>query len=122
MTKIRAPIETGSVKNFRVVMISVIIMIFLTVTFSSLSTDILVLTVIASVAGVYIVAACRQHRYLKRKTNQLRLSPLQVSPGIHYSIPPTEGAKARLLDATSSDDEYDDADGTDEVLKVISQR
>ncbi|XP_005103204.1 ectonucleotide pyrophosphatase/phosphodiesterase family member 5 [Aplysia californica] len=84
-------------------------------------TYILVLIVIASVGGVFSVAACRQHRYLKRKISQLRLSPLQTT--IKYSIPPKGDAKTRLL-SDDDDDDFDDAndDEDDHILEIVSKR
>ncbi|CAL1538027.1 unnamed protein product [Lymnaea stagnalis] len=84
-------------------------------------TYILVLIVIASIGGVFTVAACRQHRYLKRRILQLRLSPLQTS--IKYSTPPTGDAKTSLLSGDDEDeDDFDDAHDDDKMLEIVTNK
>uniref|UniRef100_A0A2C9JT74 Bis(5'-adenosyl)-triphosphatase n=2 Tax=Biomphalaria glabrata TaxID=6526 RepID=A0A2C9JT74_BIOGL len=81
-------------------------------------TYILVLIVIGSVGGVFTVAACRHHRYLKR-----RRGPLPAT--IKYSTP-GGAAKAALLSADDDDDdEFDDAnDNTtdDKMLELVTTK
>lgn len=65
--------------------------------------DILILIFIALIAGVFMVAACRQHRYLKRKQKQML--PLTSLHGmVRYATPPN-GAKVPLLSDTDEEDE-----------------
>nr|KAG5708920.1 hypothetical protein BaRGS_009329 [Batillaria attramentaria] len=62
-----------------------------------------VLLVIASVGGVFAVAACRQHRYLKRMQRNRVIS---MQGGVQYSIPPANGgAKVPLL-SESEEEEF----------------
>ncbi|XP_059153949.1 ectonucleotide pyrophosphatase/phosphodiesterase family member 5-like [Physella acuta] len=83
-------------------------------------TYILVLIVIASVGGIFTVAACRHHRYFKRRILQLRLSPVQAT--IKYSTPPTGGAKASLLSGEEDDDDFDDAHDDDKMLEIVAEK
>ncbi|KAL8577327.1 hypothetical protein ACOMHN_048381 [Nucella lapillus] len=62
-----------------------------------------VLLVIGSVGGVFAVAACRQHRYLKRMQ---RGRVVALEGGVKYSLPPANGgAKVPLLSEDASDEE-----------------
>ncbi|CAG5117815.1 unnamed protein product [Candidula unifasciata] len=85
-------------------------------------TYILVLITTASVGSVFSVAACRQHRYLKRKIIQLKLSPAQAT--IKYSLPGKGGVQASLLSAEDDEDEddFDDANDGDNILEIVSKR
>ncbi|XP_046361866.2 ectonucleotide pyrophosphatase/phosphodiesterase family member 5-like [Haliotis rufescens] len=72
-------------------------------TVTTFGTYILILIFIALIAGVFMVAACRQHRYLKRKQKQLL--PLTSLHGlVRYATPPN-GAKIPLLSDTDEEDE-----------------
>ncbi|KAK7107555.1 bis(5'-adenosyl)-triphosphatase enpp4-like [Littorina saxatilis] len=63
-----------------------------------------VLLVIGSVGGVFAVAACRQHRYLKRMQ---RTRVVAMAGGVKYSIPPANGgAKVPLLSDTSEEESF----------------
>lgn len=62
-----------------------------------------VLLVIGSVGGVFAVAACRQHRYLKRMQ---RSRVIAMEGGVKYSLPPANGgAKVPLLSEDATDEE-----------------
>lgn len=72
-------------------------------TFITFGTYFVVLLVIASVGGVFLVAACRQHRYLKRMQRNRVIS---MEGGVKYSIPPANGgAKVPLL-SESEEEEF----------------
>lgn len=63
-----------------------------------------VLIVLGTVGGIFAVAACRQHRYLKR---QQRSHVISMEGGIKYSMPPVNGgAKVPLLSDTSEEESF----------------
>ncbi|XP_076445120.1 ectonucleotide pyrophosphatase/phosphodiesterase family member 5-like [Babylonia areolata] len=63
-----------------------------------------VLLVIGSVGGVFAVAACRQHRYLKRMQ---RSRVIALEGGVKYSLPPANGgAKVPLLSEPSDEETF----------------
>ena len=66
--------------------------------------DFFVLLMVGSVGGVFAVAACRQHRYLKRMQ---RSRVVALESGVKYSIPPANGgAKVPLLSDTSEEESF----------------
>ena len=66
--------------------------------------DFFVLLMVGSVGGVFAVAACRQHRYLKRMQ---RTRIVALEGGVKYSTPPANGgAKVPLLSDTSEEEYF----------------
>ena len=66
--------------------------------------DFCVLLMVGSVGGVFAVAACRQHRYLKRMQ---RFRVVSMESGVKYSTPPANGgATVPLLSDTSEEESF----------------